>query len=187
MIRFIKEYRNKHIKASQYVIKPVLDKFCEERGIKKISISTISRIIKQLKVRGEIKYGYKVSYNGRSGKIRISVEKRRKKERRKGYKPENSWELLQIDTITIFKEGIRRYIITAVDVSSKFGFAYAYSNLSSRNARDFMNKLEYVSPYKIKHVQTDNGLEFEKYFDEYLKVKGIVHYYNYPRHRVMDV
>ncbi|MGC9071066.1 MAG: integrase core domain-containing protein, partial [Elusimicrobiales bacterium] len=84
--------------------------------------------------------------------------------------------------MTLFKEGIKRYIITAIDLKSRFAFAYAYTNLSSRSAKDFMDKLEYVSPFKIKKVQTDNGSEFERYFDEYLKRNEITHYYNYPRH-----
>ena len=31
-------------------------------------------------------------------------------------------------------------------------------------------------------MQSDNGSEFEKYFNKYLEKKGITHYYNYPRH-----
>jgi putative transposase len=38
-----------------------------------------------------------------------------------------------------------------------------------------------VSPFKIELIQTDNGLEFEKYFREYIKKVKIVHYHNYPR------
>lgn len=87
---------------------------------------------------------------------------------------------MQIDAISIFKDGIKRYIITAIDVKSKFG--YAYSSLSSRSAKDFMSKVEYVFPFKIKRIQTDNGSEFEKEFDKYIKEKGLTHYYNYPRH-----
>lgn len=179
---FIRDYRIKHPRAGQYVIKVVLDKFCEEKGLKKISESSIAKIIKKLKERGEIGYGYKMSYNARSGKISVRIVKRKKKERRKGYRPEKAGDLVQIDAITMFKDGIRRYIITAIDVKSKFGFGYAYSNLSSRSAKDFMEKLEYVFPFKINRIQTDNGSEFEKEFDRYLKEKGLTHYYNYPRH-----
>jgi transposase InsO family protein len=35
--------------------------------------------------------------------------------------------------------------------------------------------------YKIKRVQTDNGLEFYKSFDDYLKQENITHYWSYPR------
>jgi transposase InsO family protein len=35
--------------------------------------------------------------------------------------------------------------------------------------------------YKIKSVQTDNGLEFYKSFDDYLKQENITHYWSYPR------
>lgn len=70
IVEFIKEYRMNHPRAGQYVIKCVLDKFCEEKGLKKIS------------ERGEIPYGNKISYNARSGKISVRIGKRKKKERR---------------------------------------------------------------------------------------------------------
>jgi hypothetical protein len=37
------------------------------------------------------------------------------------------------------------------------------------------------SPYEIKHVQTDNDLEFNKCFADYLEKKNIVQYYNYHK------
>lgn len=45
-----------------------------------------------------------------------------------------------------------------------------------------MKKLENVSSFEIKRIQTDNGQEFHKYFDDYLIKNKLVHYYNYPRH-----
>ena len=35
-------------------------------------------------------------------------------------------------------------------------------------------------PFNIKAIQTDNGLEFKKYFDKYVEDKKIIHYFNYP-------
>lgn len=134
------------------MLKRVLKKFCEVEGIKKISESSIAKIIKKLRERGEIPYGNKISYNARSGKISVRVVKRKKKERRKGYRPEKAGDLVQIDAISMFRDGIKRYIITAIDVKSKFGFGYAYSNLSSRSAKDFMEKIEYVFPFKVNRI-----------------------------------
>ena len=77
---------------------------------------------------------------------------------------------------------MKRYIFTGVDVKSKFAFAYCYKNLSSKTALDFMKKLEYVAPFKIRRIKTDNGSEFHKYFDKYLEENNIIHYFNYPKH-----
>jgi len=57
-----------------------------------------------------------------------------------------------------------------------------YERLNSKNAKDFMSRLEEVAPFKIERIQTDNGSEFERYFDEYLRDRNKVNYYNYPRH-----
>jgi transposase InsO family protein len=73
-----------------------------------------------------------------------------------------------------------RYIVTAVDVHSKYGFAYCYHKHDSASARDFIKKMQTVFPYKIKAIQTDNGSEFHKYFRDYLKKQNIIHYWNYP-------
>lgn len=181
IILFIKDYRTRYPRSGQYVIKGPLDEFCRQKGLKSISEISIARVIRRLKERGEIISDYKASYNARTGKITLRKIKRKDKERRKGYRPQESGDLIQIDSVSIFKEGIKRYIITAVDVKSKFAFAYAYTNLSSRNAKDFMSKLEYVAPFKIKRIQSDNGSEFGKYFDAYLKENRITHYYNYAR------
>ena len=75
---------------------------------------------------------------------------------------------------------MKRYIITAVDVKTRYTFALAYKKHDSASAKDFFQKLEMVFPYKIKRVQTDNGSEFHKFFKDYLKEKKTIHYWNYP-------
>lgn len=69
--------------------------------------------------------------------------------------------IFNIDSITPFKDGIRRYIITAKDYKIKMEFAYGYKTLSSASAKDFMEKLEKVIPFPIKRIQTDKAFEFE--------------------------
>ncbi len=86
-----------------------------------------------------------------------------------------------MDATTIFINGVRRYIITALDVKTRFAFAYCFKSLSSNTAKIFFKKLREVAPFEILAVQTDNGAEFHKYFRDYLKSVNITHYYNYPR------
>ena len=89
---------------------------------------------------------------------------------------------MQVDSIARFKDGIKRYILTAIDLKSDFSFAYGYSNLSSKSALDFFQKLEAIAPFQIKAIQTDNGSEFEKYFRDYLEKRKTLHFWNYPKH-----
>jgi len=107
-------------------IKYELDRYCRENKINMISESTIGRMIKDLKERWLIIEDVKVSFNGRSGKIRIIKKRNKKKERRKGYKVEKAGDLVQIDSMVIFEEVIKRYIISGIDVKNRFGFCMMY-------------------------------------------------------------
>ncbi|MBP6989695.1 transposase family protein, partial [Candidatus Shapirobacteria bacterium] len=80
-----------------------------------------------------------------------------------------------------FAWNIKRYVITAVDAHSRYSFAFCYKRPLSINARGFIQKLQAVSPYPIKTVQTDNGSEFKKYFTEKLKELHLTHYHTYPK------
>jgi len=180
--QFIKDYRNKHPCTGQHIIKPLLDNYCTQGQIKTISVGSISLIIKQLKTANELNEYTKVKYNGKTGRIHgVKHTKKRKKQRRKGYIPKQAGDLIQLDTITKFTDGIRHHIITAIDLKTKFAFALPYRTLNSLNATDFMSKFKQVIPFKIKHIQTDNGLEFEKHFRSYVEKSNITHFHNYPR------
>ena len=154
-------------------IKKDLDKFCQKNGLPVYSESKIGRIIKGKKI---YHHRRKVYHDGR-----VKIVKKAKKERKpKDFKAANPGDLIEIDTIVKFAWSVKRYIITAVDVKTRYAFAYYYKKHDSASARDFFKKLEQVFPYQIKAVQTDNGSEFHRYFQDYLKDKRIMHYWNYP-------
>lgn len=181
--QFIEQYRSQHPGVSKFAIKPALDAYGRDSGINIISESTIGRIIKELKDKGKIpNYRLKTVIYGKTGKLKYKGEKPRQKKLRIGkYVPNAPGDLVQIDAVTIFINSLRRYIITAIDVKSKFAFAYSYKSLSSYMARDFMQKLQEVCPFEIKRIQTDNGKEFHKYFRSYIKEQNIIHFFNYPK------
>ena len=145
------------------------------------SESKLGRIFNDLKKKGLLPKYIKVSMYAKSGKVYERSIKKRKKLRIKDYRPERSGDLVQIDTVIKFINGVKRYVHTAIDVESDFTFALAYTTLSSKTSTEFMKRLIDVVPFTIKRVQTDNGLEFEKYFRDYLKTKNITHFHNYPR------
>jgi len=97
-----------------------------------------------------------------------------KKKRRFGF-------LIQIDTIVIWYNGIKRYIMTVLDVFSKIAFARFYKTHSSYNAADFLLRLNYLFQDKIENIQTDNGSEFAKYFEKACQYLGIAHYFSRTR------
>ena len=147
----------------------------------RISASTVGRVISDLKRQGRIPKTNKVSFYAKSGRFHERKKIRHTKLRRKGFHPEHPGDLLQIDSVVKFINGIRRYIVTAIDIPSGFSFAYAYSGHSSQTAEDFFRKLETVAPFKIRRVQTDNGCEFLHRFHDALDKRNIQHFFNYPR------
>jgi len=154
-------------------IKPELDEFCAQNSLPLISESKIGRIIQEKKI---YHHRQKVSHFG-VVKIKPKQKKERKPTDFKAVKPGN---LIEIDTVVKFAWGLKRYILTAVDVHSRYSFAMAYTKHDSASAKDFFEKLERVFPYPVQAIQTDNGSEFHLYFRDYLKKRKIKHYWNYP-------
>jgi len=181
---FIKQYRYLHPGVGKETVKPALDEYCKNSGFNSISESSIGRIIKELKEKGQIPLlKSNLSFYARTGKfVTRKPAKRAKKLRRGKFVPSLPGDLFQLDSIVIFIDGIKRYILTAIDLKTKFAFAYAYKSLSSLNASDFMEKLRRVLPFPIRKIQTDNGAEFEKHFRDYIQKHNITHFHNYPRH-----
>ncbi len=180
---FIVDYRTSHPGTDKTTIAPSLTKACQIAGVKPVSESTVGRIISDLKARGRIPRWGKVSINGRSGKLLVRERKAaRKKTRRKGFVPQQPGDLIQMDTVSIFTAGIKRYIFTGIDVRTRFAFAYTYKSNSSANGRDFLRKFTEVAPFVARRIQTDNGGEFEKHFTQACQDNGLVHFFNYPKH-----
>lgn len=86
--------------------------------------------------------------------------------------------IICIDTIVIYYNGLKRYILTAIDKFSKVGFARMYKSKSSYNARDFLQRLMYLTDNKIKRIGHDNGSEFSGYFKQACAKLGIEQYYS---------
>ncbi len=154
-------------------IKKYLDIFSEENSLPIYSESKIGRIIKDKKI---YHHRQSASYFGQV-KLLVKESKERKPDTFRAKQP---GDLVEIDTVVKFAWNIKRYILTAVDVHSRYSFAFCYERPLSINARDFIQKLKAVFPYPIKAIQTDNGSEFHKYFREYLKKQNIIQYWNYP-------
>lgn len=164
-------------------ITPVLAVACQRAVIKPVSESTVGRIIHDLKEKGRLPKSTKITINGRTGKLMVREPKlRKKKARRRGFCPQKPGDLIQMDTISIFTDGLKRYIFTAIDVNTRFAFAYAYKSNSSACGSDFLAKFLKVTPFATRRVQTDNGSEFAKHFEQCCQEKGLVHFFNYPKH-----
>ncbi len=146
-------------------------------GVADLSASTVGRMLNDLKKQGILRKVVKLSYHAKTDSHHEKTMKKRKKLRSKGHEG----GLVKADSIVRFTDGIKRYVVTAMDVESKFAFAYTYRNHSSKGTTDFMKKFKSVAPINLTHVQTDNGSEFAYHFEMLLEKDGIVHFHTYPR------
>lgn len=169
IFEFIKSFREDYPRLGKDKIKILLDEYCKENNLPTISESKVGRIIK------------KNNWYFYLGKRNTSKQVVKDKQRVFGYEVKEAGDLFQVDTVVRFEHGIKRYIVTAIDVVTKFSFSYTYKSHTSLSAADFAQKLIKVTPYSIKAIQTDNGSEFLKDFDKEIAKLGIVHFFTYPR------
>ena len=174
------EVKNFILKEREYdphLSKDKLSILMKQDGIANLSASTVGRILNDLKRLAVLPKKPNLSYYANTDSFREKTKLKRKKLRSKGH----TGGLVKADSIIKFHNGIKRYIVTAIDKKTKFAFAFAYKNHSSDSATEFMKKFKSVAPVSLTHVQTDNGSEFAKHFDVYLEKNNVVHFHTYPR------
>jgi transposase InsO family protein len=140
-----------------------------------VSESYVGRVIHNLKERKLLSSGKKLSFNARIGKHHEIQQVRHKKLRR------IHKQGMELDTIIRFIDGTKRYILTAIDTEKKFAFAGAYTSHSSAAAADFLRRVIEVCPFPIEELQTDNGTEFAKNFEEACVYLGLTHFNTHVR------
>ena len=172
---FIIREREAHPRLGKKKLRVLL----EEEGFK-LSESYVGRVIGDLKARGLLSQDRKLSFQGKTGNLTETPVCKRKKIRRKVKRG------MELDTIVRFVDGVKRYILTAIDVERKFAFAGAYTSHSSASAADFLRRVLEVCPFVIDELQTDNGSEFALNFEQACTALGLTHFHTYPRSPKMN-
>ncbi len=89
--------------------------------------------------------------------------------------------LWHVDTVILtLSQGGYRYLLTAIDEVSKLAFARLYTTHTSRNAKDFLERLNYLTNQRMINLHHDNGSEFKKEFEEACRVLNIPQWYSRP-------
>jgi transposase InsO family protein len=91
-----------------------------------------------------------------------------------------------VDTVVRFIDGMKRYILTAVDTERRTAFAACYTNHSSKSAADFLTKCLVALPECPEALQTDNGSEFALHFETACESNKLTHFHTYPRSPKMN-
>lgn len=161
--------RKKYLKYSKIKLAKIYLREYEES----ISSWKIQKVIEKYRLYHNPRKTAKITY-----KRLTAIKKKRITELRK--KPKNGF-LVCLDAIEIRWNNLKRYVFTGIDSFSKVAFARMYQRANSYNAADFLNRLLYLTNGQIENIQTDNGSEFEKYFNSACQKLKLVRYYNRPR------
>jgi hypothetical protein len=130
-----------------------------------ISESSVGRILKKLRV--------PKSMSAMRKKRKRPFNKHAKPWEFKNYKNMEMGENVQIDHMTVTKNGITAKHFGAWERKSKYIYANCYSNAKSSTASKFLKELVSKVPYKIKSIQIDGGSEFMREFEDTCKELGI--------------
>ena len=164
-------------KKKPYYGKEKISILLSDEGIH-VSASWVGKIIK----RHKLQYLWRTSES--ACRFKKTIRKRKSRKRPPSLSvPKKVGKWLQLDTVVLYWQGKRVYVITAIDLASRFAIAYAYSTPSSKNAKDFLNKIKMFFPREIsiKMIQTDNGSEFLKHFHSACEESKIEHTFSYPK------
>jgi len=184
---FIVAKRELYPRLGKDKLRELLIPVCTKESVNCPSVSTIGRVISDLKSQGRLVKGGRLSHYARSRHLFEAKRRSKlKKDRRGDYYPTVPGDLVQVDCVIKFINGIRRYVISAIDYKSEFAFSMGYSSLSSAKAKGFLDKFIMLAPFKLSRVQTDNGSEFYKLFHESCEALGLKHFWNYPRSPKMN-
>lgn len=75
-------------------------------------------------------------------------------------------ELWHTDTIVLYWYGVYRVIFTGIEDKTKLAYAKVYPSHTSKNAKDFLTRLMYLSDATITVMHSDNGSEFAGEFEK---------------------
>ena len=179
VLAYLRELREARPRLGKEKIKPLLDRHCEAWGIHLPGVSTIGKIIKR---QGLFFQRSGRVYHDPNSHWARNAGKRRPPRARVRYAPHpQEWGHLQLDTMVRQLDRLKLYFYSAIDVRTKVAFSLPYSRLSSRHAKQFLERVQEWCPLPVREVQTDNGAEFEGEFDAYLRGRGIAHRWTYPR------
>lgn len=182
---YVRQVRKNYPVMGKEKLKLFVDKYCKNKAIPTISVGTIGNILRRLKQASlliEYNGTFEVYLDGRCGKLNTRVIKIKRKLRKpKEVKADKIGAIIQLDAITIQVNRKNTYFINCIDLFTRKAYSLPCKKLNSINAMKCIENFENILNTKIVAVQTDNGLENHKHFDNHLSNRGIIHYWNRPR------
>ena len=138
-----------------------------------ISTNKIQKVINKLNLYSDTKEHILRLKRKRSRKNKVYIHTFKTK-KELGY-------LWHTDSIIIWWYGKRTIIFTAIEDQTKIAFARVYTSSASLIAKDFLERLIYLSNNELVNIHHDNGSEFEKHFEQACKDLSINQIYSRVR------
>lgn len=153
-------------------IKRFVDTFSKQGGLQSISESTIGKVIRR----------NNYFFVGRTTGKRIKADSTKRLRVKLCPKPNDTRPgYIQLDGFKFYYLSKYYYFLTAVDIVTKQAWVVLVLRLNSKYAADFLGHILKTSYYPVHTIQTDNGSEFKKYFEQAAKVAGLTHLFSYPK------
>lgn len=171
VVALITELRKKYPRMGKMKIKPFVDEFCSSQNIPTLDESTIGKVIKR--------HNLFFAGKGRGRRIRKGNRQRirlcpKAQDTKPGY--------IQLDGVKFYYIDKYFYFLTAVDIVTKQAWLKLVPRLNSSYGAELLKEILISSWFKVHTIQTDNGSEFEAYFDLAAKEASILHLFSYPKH-----
>lgn len=167
LIEFIRVMRETYGNVGKDMIKPFLDEYAKDLGIKSLGLTTIGKLIKRRRFFFEPKL--RTRRKNKYAKLRT---RKHPKVTEPGY--------IQMDCVTVYVNQQKHLFMCVIDIYTKFALVVKVKTLSSLNAREVFKEFMKVTPTKIHTIQTDNGSEFLDKFHKYLDEIHLKHVFIYP-------
>lgn len=168
VIEFIKQMRREHGNIGKAMLKPFVDAYTKELGLKSLAESTIGKVIKRKHLTFEKKV-YPLKLKNKFRKLRV---RKSPKVTTPGF--------IQMDSIVVYINYEKHLFMSVIDIYTKFAHVAYVENLSSATAVRVFKEFQELNPTPTHTVQTDNGAEFLKSFHEYVEEQTIKHQFIYP-------
>jgi transposase InsO family protein len=134
------------------------------------SVSTVGRILKDLKDRGALKEPVVQAVTAKKRAVQRPYAVRKPK----AYQPQEPGDLVEVDTVDLRPEpGVAFKQFTARDVVSRWDVLEARSGATAKGAAAFLESLVERTPFPIRAIQVDGGSEFYADFEKACHLRAI--------------
>ena len=171
----LRRLRDVHKNLSGPKLYPLLKEYSDSLRLDTPKPRTITRLVKDMG--GLRKAPQRLNGRGKVKKqVRVKVLRKPK-----DFKATHVGHCVAFDTIEEYIHGVKCYIVTAIDLHTRYAFALGVTSHASSAAAEFFALWQQVFPVPIETVLTDNGSEFKMHFTKLLLEKHVTHYHTRPR------